>query len=162
MAMEISKFGNITIRRSNRSQLPHFLQSRVRNLMYDVKMLLWTHNSSLDIWTIYGTKNPSPGQVEKAKSFLKEHERAILAALDKLDDISYGTDSPNERQRHFSHKECPRNVQGMVTHQSTILLIWTRKGRIELLVLLLSILLNQSAMAVAVLDVITYEKLDKR
>lgn len=34
--------------------------------------------------------------------------------------FKFPDDSPNERQQHFSHKECPRNVQGMVTHQSTM------------------------------------------
>ncbi|ESR56749.1 hypothetical protein CICLE_v10020940mg [Citrus x clementina] len=68
--------------------------------------------------TIYGTKNPSAGQVEKAKSILREHERAILAALNKLDDISDGDDSPNEQQQRLSHKERPGNVQGMVAHHN--------------------------------------------
>ncbi|XP_052295017.1 protein EMSY-LIKE 3-like isoform X7 [Citrus sinensis] len=68
--------------------------------------------------TIYGTKNPSAGQVEKAKSILREHERAILAALNKLDDISDGDDSPNEQQQRLSHKERPGNMQGMVAHHN--------------------------------------------
>ncbi|KAJ4721330.1 protein EMSY-LIKE 3-like [Melia azedarach] len=62
--------------------------------------------------TIYGTKNPSPVQVEKAKLVLRDHERAILEALDKLADVSDGDDSPNALQHHLPHKECAGNGRG--------------------------------------------------
>ncbi|KAK0601153.1 hypothetical protein LWI29_021719 [Acer saccharum] len=67
--------------------------------------------------TIYGTKTPNPAQVEKAKLTLKEHERDILHALDKLADVSDGDEPPNQMQRYYPQKECPGKVQGTVAAQ---------------------------------------------
>ncbi|KAF2306870.1 hypothetical protein GH714_022252 [Hevea brasiliensis] len=51
----------------------------------------------------YGRENPDPVQVEKAKLILRDHERAILGALDKLANVSDVDDSPN--QLHYSYEE---------------------------------------------------------
>ncbi|XP_031267524.1 protein EMSY-LIKE 4-like isoform X2 [Pistacia vera] len=65
--------------------------------------------------TIYGTKNPNPVQIEKAKLTLREHERTLLDALDKLADVS-DDEPPYETQHHYSHKKHPGNGQGMEAH----------------------------------------------
>ncbi|XP_042520131.1 protein EMSY-LIKE 1-like isoform X2 [Macadamia integrifolia] len=51
---------------------------------------------------IYGGREPDPLQVEKAKLILKEHENAILEALDKLADVSDGEDSPDQLWHRYS------------------------------------------------------------
>ncbi|KAK4850544.1 hypothetical protein QYF36_007646 [Acer negundo] len=68
--------------------------------------------------TIYGTKTPNPAQVEKAKLILKEHERDILHALDKLADVSDGDEPPNQMQRYYPQKEFPGSMQGTAAAQN--------------------------------------------
>ncbi|XP_043691296.1 protein EMSY-LIKE 3-like isoform X2 [Telopea speciosissima] len=67
---------------------------------------------------IYGGGEPDPFEVEKAKLILKEHERAILEALDKLADVSDGEDSPDRSRLWYSHKELQRNGQRASTHRA--------------------------------------------
>ncbi|KAL5767801.1 hypothetical protein ACOSP7_014395 [Xanthoceras sorbifolium] len=67
--------------------------------------------------TIYGTKTPNPVRVEKAKLILREHERDILHALDKLADVSDGDESPNQMHHYYPQNERPGNVQSAVQHE---------------------------------------------
>ncbi|XP_048432351.1 protein EMSY-LIKE 4 isoform X2 [Pyrus x bretschneideri] len=48
-----------------------------------------------------------PLHIEKAKLILREHERAILDALDKLPDVSEMADSPKQMQHKYPHEELP-------------------------------------------------------
>uniref|UniRef100_A0A5B7BTR0 ENT domain-containing protein n=1 Tax=Davidia involucrata TaxID=16924 RepID=A0A5B7BTR0_DAVIN len=65
---------------------------------------------------VYGQENSDPDQVERAKSILRDHERAILEALVKLSDVSDGDDSLNQLHHHYSAEELPRIGRGMATH----------------------------------------------
>ncbi|XP_042512044.1 protein EMSY-LIKE 3-like isoform X2 [Macadamia integrifolia] len=67
---------------------------------------------------ICGGGETDPRQVEKAKLILKEHERAILEALDKLADVSDGEDSPDRSRHRYSHKELQRNGQRALAHHA--------------------------------------------
>ncbi|XP_048235839.1 protein EMSY-LIKE 4 isoform X1 [Ricinus communis] len=60
----------------------------------------------------YGRNNPDPAQVEKAKLILREHERDILGALDKLADLPDQDDSPNLVS--YADKELHRNRRRML------------------------------------------------
>ncbi|KAK9291236.1 hypothetical protein L1049_009424 [Liquidambar formosana] len=53
---------------------------------------------------IYGRECPDPVHVEKAKSILKEQERAILEGLAKLADVSDGDHSLDQVQHHISKR----------------------------------------------------------
>ncbi|XP_010266719.1 PREDICTED: protein EMSY-LIKE 3-like [Nelumbo nucifera] len=64
---------------------------------------------------IYGGEESDPVQVEKAKLILREHERAIVEALDKLADVS-DDDSPDQPRQRYIHKEMKRNGHGMSHH----------------------------------------------
>ncbi|XP_059646468.1 protein EMSY-LIKE 3-like [Cornus florida] len=64
---------------------------------------------------VYGRGDPDPVCIEKAKSILREHEKAILDALKKLSDVSDGDDSYNQLHHHYSLEELHRIEQGTVT-----------------------------------------------
>ncbi|KAA8516906.1 hypothetical protein F0562_017276 [Nyssa sinensis] len=65
---------------------------------------------------VYGRENPDPNQVEKAKSILRDHERAILEALVKLADVSDGDDSANPLHHHYPNEEFLRIGGEMAMH----------------------------------------------
>ncbi|KAM1293545.1 hypothetical protein COP2_013965 [Malus domestica] len=55
-----------------------------------------------------------PLHIEKAKLILREHERAILDALDKLPDVSEMADSPKQMQHKYPHEELPGMGRAML------------------------------------------------
>ncbi|KAF8403460.1 hypothetical protein HHK36_011564 [Tetracentron sinense] len=66
---------------------------------------------------IYGGET-DPVQFENAKLILREHERSILVALDKLADVSDDDGSPNQLRRQYPHEELRRNGDGTSTHHA--------------------------------------------
>ncbi|KAJ4969744.1 hypothetical protein NE237_002843 [Protea cynaroides] len=60
---------------------------------------------------VYGGGELDSFQLENAKLILKDHERAILDALDKLADVSDGEDFPDRSRHRYSQKELQRNGQ---------------------------------------------------
>ncbi|XP_019187062.1 PREDICTED: protein EMSY-LIKE 3-like isoform X1 [Ipomoea nil] len=67
--------------------------------MDDIQLL---HTDTLikEVERVFGVSNPDPLEVEKAKKVLKEHEQALIDAIQRLGEIS---DGESDERGHFMH-----------------------------------------------------------
>ncbi|XP_022896263.1 protein EMSY-LIKE 4-like isoform X2 [Olea europaea var. sylvestris] len=66
----------------------------------DIIQLLPTDNLIKEVERVFGSSNPDPAEIEKAKKVLKEHEQALTETLARLADISGGESDEDDRYLH--------------------------------------------------------------
>ncbi|CAA2948739.1 EMSY-LIKE 3-like isoform X1 [Olea europaea subsp. europaea] len=66
----------------------------------DIIQLLPTDNLIKEVERVFGSSNPDPAELEKAKKVLKEHEQALTETLARLADISGGESDEDDRYLH--------------------------------------------------------------
>ncbi|KAF3514638.1 hypothetical protein F2Q69_00000515 [Brassica cretica] len=80
--------------RGNMKIQPHKAQNGIgKKALGDIEIL---HTDTLikEIEKVFGSVNPNPAEVEKAKRVLRDHEQALVDAIAKLEEMSDG-DSGN-------------------------------------------------------------------
>lgn len=65
-----------------------------------------------EIERVFREENPDRAQMERAKLILREHERALVKALEKIGDVSDGDDSPTHLKQHYSNEAAQRTRHG--------------------------------------------------
>ncbi|KAJ8760021.1 hypothetical protein K2173_010877 [Erythroxylum novogranatense] len=92
--------GRGTIKGQSKKELP-LTQNGVGKKAVGAIEILHTETLIKEVEKVFGASQPDPGEIEKAKKVLKDHEQALVDAIARLEDASDG--ESDEGEQPFPH-----------------------------------------------------------